>query len=667
MMRRPKENIRLLLTGGGTGGHVYPILSIHSILSEAIGVSEVLYVGSRGRAEEQIVPRHGIPLRFVQTAPVAGSAPWKLIPAAWRNFVGTIQAAIALLKFRPDLVVASGGYVSAPICFATFLLKPFLRAPLVINEQNVMPGLMNKVASLFADVMMVSFPESPYFLWNNRCVFTGYPVREDILQERDQQVMRGKLGLDPARTVILIHGGSLGSRSINRAVTALVPVLAGLGTEIQVIHSTGLARGNYDAWGDTLAHLKKACPEGTHFQEADRVFEASIGGGRVRYRLQSYVHEIADCLAASDIVICRGGAGAITEVCAAGKAAIVIPKRGLPGDHQELNALHLGEGQGCEVVFERRGDDGVDYVEAEVLAESVRRLVKSPELRAELGKHARTHFHSHFREKIAETARDVLARKNPEFTSSIIEPAGTKIMRQVDVLVQFLRKQPPGSTYRRLYGIKMEEYLASGDWQKVNNGIKLAGALGRADRLDDLRRWLREGNGFMRRNTLRALDHLGVEIPDLPALLGAALDDSYFEARATALEIAGRHFGGLRADTPFVDKLRAMAKRRFQHFDVRYQQLRVLPLFLPLEEYFAIADRFRFAENTRLRQAILDGLRRALDAGIIAGAHDRDATRRFIDAMPVTTSDFKPQFMIRDSFIQLYQRLSEEERGEDAQ
>ncbi|MGK2856754.1 MAG: glycosyltransferase [Thermoanaerobaculia bacterium] len=664
-MRRPKENIRVLLTGGGTGGHVYPILAIHRILAETIGVSDALYVGSRGRAEEQIVPRHGLPLRFVATAPVAGSAPWKLISAAWRNFVGTIQAAAILLKFRPDLVVASGGYVSAPTCFATFLLKPFLRAPLVINEQNVMPGLMNKVASLFADVMMVSFPESPYFLWNNRCVFTGYPVRDDILQERDPGAMREKLGLDPGRTVILIHGGSLGSRSINRAVTALIPVLASLGTEIQVIHSSGLARGEYDAWNDTLAHLKKACPEGTEFEEADRVFEASIAGGRVRYRLQAYVHEIADCLAASDIVICRGGAGAITEICAAGKAAIVIPKRGLPGDHQELNALHLGEGQGCEVVFERRGDDGVDYVEAEVLAEAVRRLVKSPAICAELGKQAHTHFHAQFCEKIAETVRDVLAGTNPEFTSSIVEPAGTRIMRQVDVLVQFLRKQPPGSTYRRLYGIKMEEYLASDDWQKINNGIKLAGALGRADRLDDLRRWLREGNGFMRRNTLRALDHLGVEIPDLPDLLRTALDDNYFEARATALEIAGRHFGGLRGNAAFVDRLRAMAKKRFQHFDVRYQQLRVLPLFVPLEEYFSIADRFRFAENTRLRQAILDGLHRALDAGIITGAHDRDATRRFIDAMPVTTSDFKPQFMIRDSFIQLYQRLQEEEREEN--
>lgn len=665
MTRRPKENIRLLLTGGGTGGHVYPILAIHSILAGSVGVSEALYVGSKGRAEEQIVPRHGLPLRFVQTAPVAGSAPWKLIPAAWRNFIGTIQAGITLLKFRPDLVVASGGYVSAPVCFATFLLKPFLRAPLVINEQNVMPGLMNKVASLFADVMMVSFPESPYFLWNNRCVFTGYPVRDDILKERGRRAMREKLGLDPDRTMILVHGGSLGSRSINRSVTALIPVLASLGVDLQVIHSTGLARGDYDAWSDTLAHLKKACPEGTTFVESEKILEANIGDGRVRYRLQSYVHEMADCLAAADVVVCRGGAGAITELCAAGRAAVVIPKRGLPGDHQELNALHLGEGHGCEVVFERRGENGVDYVVAEELAEVIRALVTSPLRRAELERNARAHFHAQFREKIAATSRDVLARKNPEFTSSIVEPAGSRILRQVDVLVQFLRKQPKESTYRRLYGIKMEESLASSDWQKINTGIKLAGALGRADRIEDLRKWIREGNGFMRRNALRAIDHLGVAIPDLGALLGSALDDNYFEARATALEIAGRHHEQLRADAGFVAKLRATAKKRLQHFDVRYQQLRVLPLFLPLEEYFDFAGSYRFAENTRLRQAILDGLRRALDAGIIA-PQQRDATRRFIDEMPVTTSDFKPQFTIRESFIQLYKQLSDEERGEDA-
>ncbi|MBI2214910.1 MAG: UDP-N-acetylglucosamine--N-acetylmuramyl-(pentapeptide) pyrophosphoryl-undecaprenol N-acetylglucosamine transferase [Acidobacteria bacterium] len=663
MTRRPKENIRLLLTGGGTGGHVYPILSIHSILADEIGVSEALYVGSKGRAEEQIVPRYGLPLRFVQTAPVAGSAPWKLIPAAWRNFVGTIQAAVMLLKFRPNLVVASGGYVSAPVCFATFLLKPFLRAPLVINEQNVMPGLMNKVASLFADVMMVSFPESPYFLWNNRCVFTGYPVRDDILRERERRAMRMKLGLDPDRTMILVHGGSLGSRSINRSVTALVPLLASLGHDLQIIHSTGLARGDYDAWSDTLAHLKKACPEGTELEESERVLQARIGRGRVIYRLQSYVHEMADCLAAADVVICRGGAGAITELCAAGRAAVVIPKRGLPGDHQELNALHLGEGHGCEVVFERRGENGVDYVVAEELASIVRSLVTSPERRAELETNARAHFHSHFRDKIAATTRDVLARRNPEFTSSIVEPAGSRILRQVDVLVQFLRRQPAGSTYRRLYGIKMEESLASSDWTKINTGIKLAGALGRFDRLDDLRRWLREGNGFMRRNSLRAIDHLGAPVPDLGALLGAALDDSYFEARAAALEIAGRHHEVLRGDAAFIARLRATSTPRFQHFDVRYQQLRVLPLFVPLEEYFAFADRYRFAENTRLRQAILDGLRRALDAGII-GANERETTRRFIDEMPVTTSDFTPQFTIRESFIQLYKQLSNDDHRE---
>lgn len=664
MTPRSTKNIRLLLTGGGTGGHVYPILAIHSILADEIGVSEVLYVGSKGRAEEQIVPRHGLPIRFVQTAAVAGSAPWKLIPAAWHNFVGTIQAAITLLEFRPDLVVASGGYVSAPVCFATFLLKPFLRAPLVINEQNVMPGLMNKVASLFADVMMVSFPESPYFLWNNRCVFTGYPVRDEILGERERPAMRKKLGLDPDRTLILVHGGSLGSRSINRSVTALVPVLASLGHDLQVIHSTGLSRGEYDAWSDTVAYLKKACPDGTEFEESDRVLQAKLAGGRVTYRLQAYVHEMADCLSAADVVICRGGAGAITELCAAGRAAVVIPKRGLPGDHQELNALHLGEGHGCEVVFERRGENGVDYVVAEELASVVRSLVTSPERRVELEKNARAHFNSHFRERIAETTREVLAGKNPEFTSSIVEPAGSRILRQVDVLVQFLREQPATSTYRRLYGIKMEECLASSDWQKLNNGIKLAGALGRADRLDDLRKWAREGNGFMRRNALRALDHLGVPIPDLGSILATALDDNYFEARATALELAGRHHSTLRDDALFVEKLRATSKRRFQHFDVRFQQLRVLPLFVPLEEYLRFADHYRFAENTRIRQAILDGLRRALDAGII-GTLQRDTTRRFIDEMPVTTSDFKPQFTIRESFIQLYKQLSEEGRKED--
>ena len=156
--------MRVLLTGGGTGGHVYPILAIHDLLTREMVIASTLYVGMRGRAEETIVPRFGIPLRFITTAPISGLSPWRLLPSLGKVLLGTLQALAILLRFRPHLVLAAGGYASAPVCFAAFLLRPLLRAPLVIHEQNVMPGLMNKLASLFADVVMVSFRETSFFL-----------------------------------------------------------------------------------------------------------------------------------------------------------------------------------------------------------------------------------------------------------------------------------------------------------------------------------------------------------------------------------------------------------------------------------------------------------------------------------------------------------------------
>ena len=120
-------------------------------------------------------------------------------------------------------MLASGGYVSAPVCFACALIGVVRRFPLVIDEQNVMPGLMNKVASLFADVVMVSFKETAFWLWSNRCVYTGYPVREEFLEEWDREAARRQLGLPADRFVVLVYGGWLGSRSINRLMGATCP------------------------------------------------------------------------------------------------------------------------------------------------------------------------------------------------------------------------------------------------------------------------------------------------------------------------------------------------------------------------------------------------------------------------------------------------------------
>ena len=657
-MPATKQKIRLLLTGGGTGGHIYPVLAIREILSQELDISDVLYVGAKGRVEESIVPRFDMPHRFIDSAPVAGVNPLRLASGIGKVLAGTLQAAAILLRFRPHLVVASGGYVSAPVCMAMFLLRPLLKAPLVIHEQNVVPGLMNKTASLFADVVLVSFPETPYFLWNNRCVYTGYPVPAAKVRTADRLAARSKLGIPQNRMLMLAYGGSVGSRSINRLLASILPRHFAERKDLIVVHSTGLATGEYHAWHDTLDVLKASCAPTTSIETGDQIAEVRMNGDGLIYRLHPYLHDIADWLAAADLVVCRAGAGALAEICSVGRAAILIPKRGLPGDHQEHNAIHLAEMQGCEVVFERPGQNGVDFIDPGEFLPVLNALLDNPERRHSLEIGARAGFYPKFRERILQAIRGVHERSPLDYVSSIVEPSNVSILKQVDLLVDFLRKQPPESFFRRLYSIKMEHCLASEKWQEVNVGIKLAGALGKVDRIPELARLFRSGNGFMRRNVLRAMEHMNVFQEETAQLVAQGLQDRYFEVRAMAISLAGKYAAQLSGRPGFAEQIRQALTRRFENFDVRREALLVLPHFLPVEGYFRVADRYRFTENARLRQAILDGLRSAINSSCIAPG-DLDATRRFVEEMPVTTSDFNPRFLIRESFLRFYRALEE--------
>ncbi len=654
--------MRVLLTGGGTGGHVYPILAIHDMLAREMAVASTLYVGMRGRAEEKIVPRFGIPLRFITTAPISGLSPWRLLPSLGKVLLGTLQALAILLRFRPHLVLAAGGYASAPVCFAAFLLRPLLRAPLVIHEQNVMPGLMNKLASLFAHVVMVSFPETSFFLWNNRCVYSGYPVRGEFLEPPDRLAARRRLGIPARDLVVLAYGGSLGSRSINRLMMGVLPSLGSTSQNVTVIHSAGLGGGEYAAWEETVGLLRAACLDGVEPQSVGEELHVPLAGGRVVYRLAPYLHNIAEHLAAADLVICRAGAGTVSEVTAMGRAAVVVPKRGLPGDHQEHNAIHLAEEGGCEVLFERRGADGVDFVEPGELRSVLASLVADPVRIAALEEKARAAFYRRFAERIVGTVRAVTRREPIAFMPDIVAPALVRIHMQVDVLVDFLRRQPADSFYRRLYTIKMEEHLASPDWRTVNVGIKLAGALGRRDLAPTLVRLFSTGNPFMRRNVLKALEHMGAELEDLEDLLGRAATDSYFEVRAAAFPLAALHAARVERDAALVERLRRTVDRRFQHFQVRAEGLRAMALLLPFPVYMRLAWRFRYAANVRVRRAIIEGVLAALEVGRL-GERDVDAAERLLNDMLITTSDFSPQFRIRERYVEAHRRIAAARRA----
>ena len=660
MARRQGDRpLRVLLTGGGTGGHVYPTLSVYDIIKEHWKIDRVLYLGSRGRAEEQIVPRYGIPMAFTPCAPLFGLGVWKLLISLMVNFFGTLRALWLLLRFRPHIILAAGGYVSAPAVFASFLIRPFLNPLLVIDEQNVVPGLMNKLASVFARVVLVSFRETAFFVWNSNCVLTGYPVRREFLDGPERSEARQALGIPEDRTVVTVFGGSMGARSINRLLAEVFPELAARRKDLAVYHSTGMARGSYEAWAETAERFRAGLPPDVACAEEGEGLVFSAAGKGLEYHLRPYIHDMALHLRASDLVVCRGGAGALSEVMALGKAALVIPKRDLPGDHQELNAISLAATGGCETVFERKSDTGVDFVDAAEFSSVFFDLLDSPARRETMGALAREHFPEGCREKTVATLRSLLDGQPFTTIQELEEPEYVRLQKQVDNLVRFLLKQPAGSFYHRFYSIRMEECLRSGRWETVNRGVKLCGGLRRIDKIPRLLELFRHGNGFLRRNVLTAFIHMGHEFPELKDLVVRALKDSYFEVRSEAVQLAAAFQETMVREPEIAHLMCRRMHNPLERFDVRYWCIRTLPLFVSLDSYFRLARKYRFARNVKFREAILEGIGQAVDKGRIPQSRGRDV-RVFLNDFLVTTSGFDPKFKIRSTYRELTDML---ERG----
>lgn len=649
--------VRVVLTGGGTGGHVYPALALHEALAARGIAGETLYLGIRGRAEETIVPRHGLRLAFVRSAPVAGGALFGKLRAGATILRGVFQALGHLLRFRPKLVVATGGYASAPVVFAAFLLRPWLGLRIVLDEQNLAPGLLNKAASLLADLVLVAFRETPYFVWSTRCLFVGYPVRAayrsgDPKEEEGRAALRRRLGVPEGATLVVASGGSLGSRSINRALAAALPELAKV-PGLFVVHGLGLAQGEgYDAVADTLPRLAAAL--GERFDPES--LTARNAAGEPFYRAADYFHDFADWQRAADLVVGRAGAGALAEAMALGRAMLAIPKRGLPGDHQELNAVALAEQGAVEVLFERAGLGGeVDQVDPAELAAAVAALARDPARRAALAARARALDTPETARLAGEAIENLLAGGEPAYTSAVVEPSFVRFQRQFDSLVAHLEGTPRG-LYHRLYEAKVDEYLAADGEMTVNKGIKLVGALRRADRYPDLIAGLARWPGFLRRNALAALakaERCGEGFADAAA---RGLADPYWEARREALGLVARFPAELGAVPALVEEVARLAARRREGFEVRGAALRAAVAVLDEPRFLALAARFVTERSVRLREALLDAVATGLESGRL---RDRAAVRLLLERVVVTTSEFSPSFRIRERYLAAARALEE--------
>lgn len=326
---------KIVLTGGGTGGHVYPNLAIYDGLKKRDPDTRFLYIGTRDGAEYPILNNLGRPIE-IQTVPAVGfPMSMRSLKTLWALcvlLVGAVKALFILLRFRPDLVVATGGYVSAP----TLLAASWLRVPIFIHEQNAVPGRLNQLMARFARRVGVSFRDTPG-LPQAKTVYVGYPVRSAIAP-RDGSQIREKLQIPPQNKVVFIFGGSGGARTINRAAAEILPMLM-TNPKLTVIWGTGRGYGrDYSAFEESLRQVRKV---GVEPDQPGRII------------IREYFDKIDEIYAIADIVVSRAGAGTLKEIVQSAIPAVIIPKINLPGDHQIRNAMAVEKTGGSVTVLER--------------------------------------------------------------------------------------------------------------------------------------------------------------------------------------------------------------------------------------------------------------------------------------------------------------------------
>jgi murein biosynthesis integral membrane protein MurJ len=339
---------------------VVPNLAIVREIQDEEPDCRILYLGTNRGPEKQLAEKAKLAFKGIESRPF--SSPRR--PSAFARFifglaVGLVQSLITMIRFRPHVVIATGGYVSVP----TVLAAAILRRPIFLHEQNARPGKANLFLARFATKIGVSFEESLPWFPAKKTELTGYPVRQRIAAG-DPAAARDRLRIPKDAKVAFILGGSMGARSINRAtVEGLSRLLDN--EETTVIHSTGLtATGYYDAWGDTNDRLKSA-----------PVAESS----RNRYILRRYFDQIEDAYAASDLVVARAGAGVLMELATLGKPALLIPKSDGVDNHQLVNALTMKEHGSAEVIFEEiyEAKEGpITRVHGDQLARKINELLR---------------------------------------------------------------------------------------------------------------------------------------------------------------------------------------------------------------------------------------------------------------------------------------------------
>ena len=307
-----KDNIRIIISGGGTGGHIFPAVSIANALKEQHPDIEILFVGAEGRMEMQRVPAAGYKIIGLPVAGFDRKHLWKNIGVLIKLVRSQIKARQIIKDFKPHAAVGVGGYASGP----TLKVAGMMGIPTLIQEQNSYAGVTNKLLAKKACKICVAYEGMERFFDKEKIILTGNPVRQGLLTQAisKEEAIR-KFGLDPQKKTILIVGGSLGARTINNCVMHGLEKIKNSG--VQFIWQTG--KFYIDEAKATVAKV----------------------GNLPMLHTTDFISDMAAAYSAADLVISRAGAGSISEFCLLQKPVILVPSPNVAEDHQTKNALAL--------------------------------------------------------------------------------------------------------------------------------------------------------------------------------------------------------------------------------------------------------------------------------------------------------------------------------------
>jgi UDP-N-acetylglucosamine--N-acetylmuramyl-(pentapeptide) pyrophosphoryl-undecaprenol N-acetylglucosamine transferase len=343
-MNTQEGPIRMLLTGGGTGGHLFPGIAAAEALCARRPGSEVLFIGTRRKMDRSSLSRYGFATKSIHCFGLKGKNLIHLLQAIAVLPLSFAEAAFHLLRFRPDIVLGVGGYVTGPVV----AMAKVLGIPTVIHEQNSVPGLANRKLGKVVDRICLSIPGSEKFFPAAKSVLTGNPVRRDILEV----ARRGQRADKKKAVTVMVLGGSQGAHRVNElASEALIRYSKTVRSALKIIHQTGTAD--------------------------EEVIEKRYRKSGIEAQVAAFFTEMAAMYEQADLLISRAGATTLAELAVLGKPAILIPYPYAADNHQEKNGRHYVQGGGALLLVERD-------LTSELLADTVEQVSGNPEKQQEM-------------------------------------------------------------------------------------------------------------------------------------------------------------------------------------------------------------------------------------------------------------------------------------------